>query len=441
MEASAVNPINDTGNISDASNSFAAFGSANAEGSVLTGSNLFAGSSGSSPIPGGGINPFAGDGGSKLQQLIFDRLKLVLGDDFFKNNDATLAGGSNPFAGGGNPFAGGGNTFPEGSGNTFTSDRNPLAGGSNTFPEGSGNTFTGGSSPFAGGGGGSLFQQSPFDPLREVLGDNIPFSGKDGNTSFTAAGGQSYNESNAPVGKNNRNFGTDNATIGNGNSDFASYSATIGNGNWNFDNDNATIGNGNWLFAGGNTTIGNGNWYWDNGSYNATLGNGNWHFGSNNATIGNGNWDFGINNTIIGNGNWVFTNGNTVVGNGNWLVDSDNTTIGLTDKTESLELFPQGIRADADSLINALMGKIGKDFVGLTKDFGVSNTETFNRLILSKGAGTNDSDISTNFERFLALLGGTPGNPAYQSVPEPTSSVSLVLMGLICLLWSKLKKG
>lgn len=413
MEASAVNPINDTGNISDASNSFAAFGSANAEGSVLTGSNLFAGSSGNSPIPGGGINPFAGEGGSKLQQLIFDRLKLVLGDDFFKNNDATLAGG--------------GNTFPEGSGNTFTSDRNPLAGGS---------------SPFAGGGGGSLFQQSPFDPLREVLGDNIPFSGKDGNNSFTAAGGQSYNESNAPVGKNNRNFGTDNATVGNGNSDFASYSATIGNGNWNFDNDNATIGNGNWLFAGGNTTLGNGNWYWDNGSYNATLGNGNWHFGSNNATIGNGNWDFGINNTIIGNGNWVFTNGNTVVGNGNWLVDSDNTTIGLTDKTESLELFPQGIRADADSLIDSLIGRIGKNFIGLTGNFEVSNTETFNRLILSKGTGTNDSDISTNFERFLALLGGTPGNAiAYQSVPEPTSSVPLVLMGLICLLWSKFKKG
>ncbi|MEH2451603.1 hypothetical protein [Nostoc sp.] len=112
MEASAVNPINggvnplSAGRASNlySGSSFAANDSLSAaKGSLLTaGSNLLLGN-GSNPIPGGGINPFAGDGGTQLQQLIFDRLKLILGDNFFKGIDNTLAGGSNPFAGSGYP--------------------------------------------------------------------------------------------------------------------------------------------------------------------------------------------------------------------------------------------------------------------------------------------------------------------------------------------------
>lgn len=393
LEASALNPINGGVNASNAG----------------IGSNLYGGSSitaNSSPIPGGGINPFAGDGGSQLQQLIFTRLKLILGENFFKDTDNALAGGINPFAGNGSPIVGGGT--------------NPFAGNGIPIVDTE-----------------SLLLRSPFDPLREVLGNNIPFS-NGGNTSNT--GSLSFNEGNAPVGNGNRNFGSDNATVGNFNSDYGSNSATIGNGNWNFNNDNATIGNGNWLFVKDNTTLGNGNWYWDNGSNNATLGNGNWHFGSDNATIGNGNWDFGSNNTIIGNGNWVFTSGNTIIGNGKWLVDSDNTT-------SSLELSSQGIRTDVNSLIDSLIGKIGQDFMVLTGDFEVSSSQTFNRLISSRSVGINDTDISSNIERLLGSLSVIPGNAiAYQpiqnphSVPEPAYLVSLVVMGLMCLLLSMFKK-
>jgi hypothetical protein len=95
MEESAVNPLNGEVNPLSATvpksvGSFAANGNLSAEGSPLTGgSNLLLGN-GNNPIPGGGINPFAGDAGNGLQQLIFDRLKLVLGDNFFKGIDNTV---------------------------------------------------------------------------------------------------------------------------------------------------------------------------------------------------------------------------------------------------------------------------------------------------------------------------------------------------------------
>ncbi|WP_223280168.1 hypothetical protein [Nostoc sp. PA-18-2419] len=413
MEAFAINSINNEVNTLNANgsnnlynaNSFAANGSLYTEGSQLTGgNNLFIGNGGGT-IPGSGINPFAGEAGGKLQQLIFDRLKLILGDNFFKDIDKTLAGGSNPFLTGGNPILDSGN----------------------------------------------VHDQSPFDPLREVLGNNIPFSNS-GNTSNI--GSPPFNQDNAPIGNANRNFGNNNAIIGNFNSDYGNDSATIGNGNWNFNNDNATIGNGNWLFAKDNTTLGNGNWYWDNGSNNATLGNGNWHFGTDNSTIGNGNWhfgddntslgngnwDFGSNNTIIGNGNWVFTSGNTIIGNGNWLENSDNTTIG---NVNSPELFSQGVRTDVNNLIDSLIGRIGQDFTVLTGDFDVSSTQTYNRLISSRSNNISDSDISNNIQRVLASLSMIPGNQPVQnpqSVPESTSSVPLLVMAVVCLLLSIFKK-
>ncbi|MCF2149693.1 hypothetical protein IQ276_025325 [Desmonostoc muscorum LEGE 12446] len=144
MQGSAIDSINNgvntisTGSGSNLynSSSFAANGSFYTEGSLLTsGSNLFVGNGGGT-IPGGGINPFAGDAGSKLQELIFDRLKLILGDNFFQDIDNTLAAGSNPFISGGNSILDGGN----------------------------------------------LLERSPFDPLTEILGNNIPFSNS-GNTS------------------------------------------------------------------------------------------------------------------------------------------------------------------------------------------------------------------------------------------------------------------
>jgi hypothetical protein len=224
-------------------------------------------------------------------------------------------------------------------------------------------------------------------------------------------------------------------------------SATIGNGNWNFNNDNATIGNGNWLFGKSNTTLGNGNWYWDDGSNNSTLGNGNWHFGSDNATIGNGNWDFGTNNTIIGNGNWIFTSGNEIIGNGNWLTETDNTTIGSVNNISSLNLSPQGIKTDVNNLIDSLIGKIGQNFLGFTEDFDVSSSETFNRLISPQGVGIDDTNISKDIEQLLASLSSIQGNiinyqPVQnpQPVPEPASSVSLAVMGVVCLLLSLFKK-
>ncbi|MFW9259068.1 hypothetical protein [Nostoc sp. CALU 546] len=417
MEESAVNPFNGGVNplsagVPNSVGSFAANVSLSAEGSPLIGGSNRLLSNGNNPIPGSGINPFAGDAGSGLQQLIFDRLKSILGDNFFKGIDNTLAGGSNPFAG---------SVYP--------------------IPSGATNPFAGSSNPIA--GARSLLQQSPFDPLKEVLGNNIPFS-NGGNTSNP--GSQTFNKDNAPIGNGNKNLGSNNATIGNFNSDYGSNSVTIGNGNWNFNNDNVTIGNGNWLFGNSNTTLGNGNWYWDDGSNNSTLGNGNWHFGSDNATIGNGNWDFGTNNTIIGNGNWVFTSGNKIIGNGNWLANTNNTTIGNVNNLSSLELSSLGIKTDVNNLIDSLIGKIGQNFLEFIGDFDESSSQTFNRLIPSKSVG-NDTNISGDIEQLLESLSPIQGNfinyqPVQnpQPVPESVSSVSLIVMGLLCLLLSLFKK-
>ncbi|MFN6455987.1 MAG: hypothetical protein RM022_027850 [Nostoc sp. EfeVER01] len=159
MEESAVNPLNGgvllSAGVPNSVSSFAPNGSLSAEGSLLTGSSNLLLGNGNNPIPGGGINPFAGDAGSGLQQLIFDRLKSILGDNFFKGIDNTLAGGSNP-------FANSGYTIPGGATNPFAGGSNPFLGGGNAIP--------GGSNPIA--SAGSLLQQSPFDPLKEVLGNN-----------------------------------------------------------------------------------------------------------------------------------------------------------------------------------------------------------------------------------------------------------------------------
>ncbi|MDB9379989.1 hypothetical protein PN460_19150, partial [Nodularia sphaerocarpa CS-585A2] len=216
----------------------------------------------------------------------------------------------------------------------------------------------------------------------------------------------------------------------------------IGNGNWNFNHDNTTIGNGNWLFAGDNTTLGNGNWYWDDGSNNSTLGNGNWQFNSDNATIGNGNWGFGNHNTTLGNGNWNFGNNNTIIGNGNWIFDDNNIVIGDYKISQDSDLIPPDFQTDVDNLINSLIGGMGEKFLPLTGSLGESETDTLNRLILSQ----NNGNTATDIEQFLALLNGIKTNAIAsqhwqnpQPVPESTPSISLLLVGIIYLLWSKFK--
>lgn len=307
----------------------------------------------------------------------------------------------------------------------------------------------GGINPFAGDGGSQL-QQLIFNRLKLVLGDsffdgsNNPFTG--GSNPFYF-GNPALNQNRAPVANSNRNFGTNNATIGNFNSNYSNDSATIGNGNWTFNNNNTTIGNGNWNFGSSNTTIGNGNWHWDYTGNNATLGNGNWHFGSDNQTIGNGNWDFGSNNTIIGNGNWIFTSGNTVVGNGNWLIDNSDARIGLSNDAINLDSFLQTNGTSVDNFINSLVGKIGQDFIALTGNFELSESQTFDRLIFSRGTNLNNGDISNQVEQFFSVVGEVPNNQLpYQpgqgvkSVPEPTSSLALMLTGIVYLFSVKFKQ-
>ncbi|MDH6060500.1 hypothetical protein NWP17_08625 [Chrysosporum bergii ANA360D] len=319
-------------------------------------------------------------------------------------------------------------------------------------------------------------QRPPFQGLDELLGENLPLSDREQKPVVDSiidpfAGDvsgqlnqlvfdrlQSVMSENPSDGGDSSSLPQNNATIGNGNRNFGSDSATIGNGNWNFNHNNGTIGNGNWLFAGDNKTLGNGNWYWDEGSSNATLGNGNWQFnsnnstigngnwgfGNNNTTIGNGNWDFGNNNTIIGNGNWIFEDNNTVVGNGNWVIDENNQIIGNEKSTKDLELVPPDIKTDVDNLIDSLMGRMGENFLPLTANLGESEMQTLNRLILSE----NNGNVSTDIEQFLALLSKIKTNavthqPWYnpQTVPEPTFSTSLLVVGIVCLLWSKFKQG
>ncbi|MBE9006091.1 hypothetical protein IQ259_13775 [Fortiea sp. LEGE XX443] len=350
------------------------------------------------------------------------------------------------------------NSFDDSSGSL--SQRSPFEGlysslGENTSVESS-NPFTnnrnlpgGDSNPFAGGGDSQL-QQLIFNRLKLVLGENFfdgsnnPFTGSSNPNNF---GSLPLNQNNAPVSNSNNNFGTNNAIVGNFNSNYGSDSATIGNGNWNFSNNNATIGNGNWSFGGNNTTIGNGNWHWDEGTNNSTLGNGNWYFGSDNQTIGNGNWDFGSNNTIIGNGNWVFTSGNTVIGNGNWLVDNSNETIGLSNDVRNLDSFLQENSSGVETLINSLVGSIGQDFIGLTGNLEMSESQIFNKLILSRGNGINNGDISPQIDQFLSLFGEIPKNQlpypprqGLEPVPEPTSSIPLILGGLLYLCLFKFKQ-
>ena len=319
--------------------------------------------------------------------------------------------------------------------------------------------------PFAGDINGQL-NELIFGRLKSLLGENF-FDGPEnspvggGSNLFAGDDSLTVNQDNVPVGNGNQNFGSDNATIGNSNSDFGSDSATIGNGNWNYDNNNATIGNGNWLFASDNTTLGNGNWYWDDGSNNTTLGNGNWQFnsdnatigngnwgfGNNNTTIGNGNWDFGNNNTVVGNGNWIFDDNNTVVGNGNWIFDDHNTIVGNEKLDANAELIPPDFQNDVDHLIDSLIGSMGEHFLPLTASFGESETETLNRLILSQDNG--NLDIDTDIEQFLALLNGIQSygtiphqsGPNSQPVPDSTSSISLILVGLTYVLFSKLQQG
>ncbi|GAX34963.1 hypothetical protein [Nodularia sp. NIES-3585] len=108
------------------------------------------------------------------------------------------------------------------------------------------------------------------------------------------------------------------------------------------------------------------------------------------------------------------------------------------------ELIPADFQTDVDNLIDSLIAGMGENFLPLTGSFGESETQTFNRLILSQDNG----NISTDIEQFLALLTGMRSNAiAYQywqnpqPVSESASSVSLIVVGLVCLLLSKFKQG
>ncbi|HBE31326.1 MAG TPA: hypothetical protein DDW76_12305, partial [Cyanobacteria bacterium UBA11369] len=159
---------------------------------------------------------------------------------------------------------------------------------------------------------------------------------------------------------------------------------------------------------------------------NATIGNGNWLFGTDNATVGNGNWNFGKNNQVIGNGNWIFTDNNTVFGNGNWVLGADNPIINPDDVINSTpEVFAPKIADNIHNLVDSVMGKIGKDFVGLTGNFSPGEMQTYNQLMLSKDS---------------ANKGSNPPASQPKDIPEPTSAVSLVILGIGYLLWSRCKK-
>jgi hypothetical protein len=334
--------------------------------------------------------------------------------NFFVGN-----GSNNPYTNGGgssNPFEGGGSPLTTGDiSNLFADGENPLTNGDiyNLFADGK-NPLASGENPLA--SGDNLFAQ-------------------------------------------NQNFGSNNATIGTGNWDLSSNNATIGNGNWNIDSAsyNATVGNGNWLRedASSNTTVGNGNWYWDSASENSTLGNGNWSFGSDNSTIGNGNWDFGKNNTIIGNGNWVLTDNTVVIGNGNWFLSDDPTASEASQNIATLEaMFPE-LKSDIDSLIGSLVGGFGTELSVLAGDLDAGESQTFEQLILSKGNGSDistfsDGDLAELFTSLSGVTGTdiTTGNPTCvfgcpdvgipsEPVPEPSSVLSLLALGLVYFVWSK----
>lgn len=328
--------------------------------------------------------------------------------------------GSNPFANG-NPLTGSQE-------NTSTGSKNPFDNGYDHVP--GGNPFGEGENPFAG-------EENPF------AGGKNPLAG--GENPFAV----------------NRDTGENNATVGTGNWDLSDNNATIGNGNWNTESatNNATIGNGNWKrgSASDNDTIGNGNWYLGDSSDNSTLGNGNWHFGSNNSTIGNGNWDYGNNNIVIGNGNWLFTDNNLVVGNGNWFVASDGESGTVNQYLNSVENLSPEVRGAIDGGIDSLMSRIGNDFSGLTGNLDAEGAETFEQLIL--GQANNDgkglSEMSqSDIAQILGAVGGfspsngnapcfigcgdRPNQPiAAEPVPEPSSAIPLVALGLAYFFWSK----
>ncbi len=315
-------------------------------------------------------------------------------------NPYSTGGSSNPFADGVSPF-------------TIDDITIPLPEGENPFTNGE-ISFTEGENPFA-----------------------------SGELSFTA----------------NQDRGSNNATIGTGNWNLSSNNATIGNGNWNIDEAtyNATIGNGNWLReqASYNTTIGNGNWYWDSSSENSTLGNGNWSFGSDNSTIGNGNWDFGNNNVVIGNGNWVFTDNTVVIGNGNWFLSDDPSLSEASQSIETLEAMFPDLKSDIDSLIGSLTSEFGEEFTVLTGDLDTNQLQTFEQLILSQDDGSalssfSDSDLTQLFASLGSISGveGTIGDPSCffggcggklpsEPVPEPSSVLSVLGMGLIYFISAK----
>lgn len=344
--------------------------------------------------------------------------KIVIG-----NGEGNLnANNSNPFANG-NPLTG--------------SKENPIPGGSNPFSGGydhipGGNPFGEGQSPFGDG-------ENPFAGGKNPLAN--------GENPFII----------------NRDTGSNNAAVGTGNWDLSDSNATIGNGNWNTESatNNATVGNGNWKrgSASDNDTLGNGNWYLGDSSDNSTLGNGNWHFGNNNSTIGNGNWDYGNNNIVIGNGNWLFTDNNLVVGNGNWFVASDGESGTVNQYLNSIDNLSPEVKNAIDGGIDSLIGRLGNDFVnaGLTTNLSPEGAKTLEQLILAQGP-SDGSGLSNMSESDIAqILGATgvfspsggnapcfigcgdrPNQPiASEPVPEPSSAIPLVALGLAYFFWSK----
>ncbi|MBD2500149.1 hypothetical protein [Anabaena azotica] len=287
--------------------------------------------------------------------------------------------------------------------------------------------------------------------------------------------GNNYSTPNSSyVGNDNKDLGTNNATIGNNNSNFANNSATIGNENSNYNSNNTTIGNSNQTYGGYNTILGNSNWYASDGSNNATLGNENSYKGSDNATIGNnnlysdssnnnvtlgnnnsyygqngttignGNQDFGSNNIIIGNNNLVLTSNNIIIGN-NLVVDTDNTNIGVGSNISNLGSFAQDTRREINEIINSAVGSMGENFVVLTGNFNEDATQTYNQLILSRN--NSNSNLGNNIDELVTLFRGVVTQSPYQpvtnpqSVPESISSVPLIVVGFVCLLLSRFKRG
>ena len=268
---------------------------------------------------------------------------------------------------------------------------------------------SGGSNPFGGGGGSPMMGGGGDSPY----GGN-PFAGDNFWNIF--AGG--VNPTNPSGGGNTAGNSGGNPFTGGGNP-FAGGRNTSGNSGGN-----PFTGGGSNSLAANNATIGRYNQ--DLSTNNATIGNGNWLLGTNNATIGNGNWNFGKNNQVIGNGNWIFTDNNTVFGNGNWVLGADNPIINPDDVINSTpEVFAPKIADNIHNLVDSVMGKIGKDFVDLTGNFSPGQMQTYNQLMLSKDS---------------ANKGSNPPASQPKDIPEPTSAVSLVILGIGSLLWLRCKK-